>query len=38
MAEIVFWVAIGCVAFAYVGYSLSIIVIGLFARRALKRA
>ena len=38
MAEVIFWVAIGAVAFAYVGYSLSIILIGLFARRALKRA
>lgn len=35
---LVFWIAIGCVAFAYVGYSLSIVVIGLFARRKLKRA
>lgn len=38
MAEVIFWVAIGCVAFAYVGYSLSIIVIGLFAHRKLNRA
>jgi cellulose synthase/poly-beta-1,6-N-acetylglucosamine synthase-like glycosyltransferase len=37
-AEILFWIAIGCVAFAYVGYSLSIILIGLFVRRKLKRA
>jgi cellulose synthase/poly-beta-1,6-N-acetylglucosamine synthase-like glycosyltransferase len=35
---LVFWIAIGCVAFAYVGYSLSIVVIGLFARRKLNRA
>lgn len=38
MAEIIFWTAIGCVAFAYVGYSLSIILIGLFVHRKLKRA
>jgi len=38
MAEVIFWVAIGAVAFAYVGYSLSIILIGVVARRPLKRA
>jgi cellulose synthase/poly-beta-1,6-N-acetylglucosamine synthase-like glycosyltransferase len=38
MAEIVFWVAAGAIAFAYAGYSLSILLIGLLVRRPVRRA
>jgi cellulose synthase/poly-beta-1,6-N-acetylglucosamine synthase-like glycosyltransferase len=38
MAEIVFWVAVGAIAFAYAGYSLSILLIGLLIRRPVRRA
>jgi cellulose synthase/poly-beta-1,6-N-acetylglucosamine synthase-like glycosyltransferase len=37
-AEVIFWVAGGCLVFAYAGYSLSIVLIGLFVRRKLARA
>jgi len=37
-AEVVFWIAGGCLVFAYAGYSLSIVLIGLFVRRKLARA
>jgi cellulose synthase/poly-beta-1,6-N-acetylglucosamine synthase-like glycosyltransferase len=37
-ALIVFWAAAGAVAFAYVGYSLSIVLIGLLVRRPVRRA
>ena len=38
MAESIFWFSLGACVFAYVGYSLSILVIGLFVRRPVERA
>lgn len=38
MAELIFWGAVCCIAFAYAGYSLSILLIAVFVRRPLRRA
>ena len=38
MAELIFWIAVCCIVFAYVGYSLSIFLIALVVRRPLKKA
>jgi len=38
MAELIFWIAVCCVVFAYVGYSLSIFLIALVVRRPLNKA
>ncbi len=37
MAETIFWMAFGSILFAYVGYSVSIVLIELFVRRPLQR-